>query len=111
MFFPFVKCCGRGTHKGLTYAAVLLWNVVWNCCIPHFEKGGRGGICSLWCAIQAFSNPPDGTTGETTSHLTRLSNNDSQVAGYHSPFSKGETKIAAALGGSRFIGPFEGLIQ
>src|SRR3990167_7852162 len=34
----------------------------------------------LWIAASAA--PPDGTTGETTSHLTRLSNNDSQVIGY-----------------------------
>src|SRR4030065_1025681 len=27
------------------------------------------------------------------------------------PLLKGEAKIAAALGGSRFIGPFEGFIQ
>ena len=31
------------------------------------------------------SSEPDGTTGETTSHLTRLSKNDSQVIGYSHP--------------------------
>ena len=67
------------------------------CCLEllhtPFEKGGRGGICSQWCAIQAFSNPPDGTT----SHSTRLSKYDSQVAGYHSPFSKGGCEDCSRL--------------
>src|SRR3989338_9916658 len=54
----------------------------------------RSGHCERSAAIQPFKRPlmklsglprrcaPDGTTGETTSHLTRLSNNDSQVIGY-----------------------------
>jgi len=35
-----------------------------------------------WMAPPLSPSPSDGTTGETTSHLTRLSKNDSQVAGY-----------------------------
>src|SRR3989338_7923185 len=41
---------------------------------------GCAGFWMNW--IAASATPPDETTGETTSHLTRLSNNDSQVIGY-----------------------------
>lgn len=65
---------------------------------------------------------PDGTTGKTTSHLTRLPNSDSQVIGYSystrlskydslvagdcSPFfKKGKRRLQPSSGGLRYYRP------
>ena len=51
----------RGTHRGLTYAAVekdeASYSARYFICIPPFSKGGRGDLGQS-CAGQALPNPP-----------------------------------------------------